>query len=155
MMGLCGFQHQWVTFCEAPHCRACRPSLSPHSVPLAPLADPSALLTSSSSRCRLRAALPHQAPRPRPSPPCCRRPTPVRTKARAQAGSYSWTRGFRRSCGRPSCASRCTRPCAPPNTCCCTSGAPWRTSPRSALPLVPCIAAHGECGFCCGFSLRN
>jgi len=45
-MGLCGFQHQWVTFCDAPHCRACRPSLSPHSVPLAPLADPSALLTS-------------------------------------------------------------------------------------------------------------
>lgn len=45
-MGLCGFQHQWVTFCDAPRCRARHPSLSPHSVPLAPLADPSALLTS-------------------------------------------------------------------------------------------------------------
>lgn len=44
--GLVWFQHQWVTFCDAPRCRARHPSLSPHSVPLAPLADPSALLTS-------------------------------------------------------------------------------------------------------------
>lgn len=155
-MGLCGFQHQWVTFCDAPRCRARHPSLSPHSVPLAPLADPSALLTSAVLQPLQTSGSP-AAPGPAAPSFSSLLQTAYASQDQGQGpgGLLLLDEGVQAQLRAALLRLPMHQALRAAKHLLLYIRSAVENFAQVSAALVPCITAHGERGFCCGFSLRN